>query len=322
MKRLKSLCLLSALLAAPAIAPFGAAGAELGKCQTDYAAARREAAANRKDLLIDFGGSDWCELCRKLELEVFRKREFQEAARRPFVLVRIDSPMEPEKKTRIPAAVAARNAALREEFAVRDYPAVFLATADGKPYARTGYRPGGAKAYLRHLDAMLEKKRKRDELASKAESPDCQGLELARTLDEIIENTHPRLAERYHREDMQRIVKLDADNVAGLKRKYQIRLCAMDAGQAMETCHFREAVTLYNTMVTDLKLAGEELQTVLLLKARAYFFLRNSDAMRGNLNDALKAAPESRRAPRIKADLRRLVSEQAENPAPAPAATP
>ena len=46
--------------------------------ETDFAAARKQAREQKKDLLIDFTGSDWCGWCKRLKEEVFQypKLEF------------------------------------------------------------------------------------------------------------------------------------------------------------------------------------------------------------------------------------------------------
>ena len=51
----------------------------------DFAAAKDLAAKNKKDLLIDFTGSDWCPYCIKLKKEVLSKPEFIAAAPKSFV---------------------------------------------------------------------------------------------------------------------------------------------------------------------------------------------------------------------------------------------
>jgi hypothetical protein len=50
------------------------------------------AKAHGKDLLIDFGGSDWCMPCKWLKDRVLSKPEFIERASGAFVLVDIDLP--------------------------------------------------------------------------------------------------------------------------------------------------------------------------------------------------------------------------------------
>ncbi|GJM20234.1 MAG: hypothetical protein DHS20C15_01490 [Planctomycetota bacterium] len=124
---------------------------------TDMNAARAQAREEGKDLLVDFTGSDWCSACVQLHKEVFSRSEFLEPVQEDFVLVELDFP-EPGGPTykSMPQALHAKNAAEQQAFGVNSFPSVFLMTADGVAYARTGYRQGGAKSYLRHLARLRE----------------------------------------------------------------------------------------------------------------------------------------------------------------------
>ena len=56
----------------------------------DFDEAVKLAKAEKKDLFVDFTGSDWCGWCKKLDAEVFSKEEFLTAAKKSFVLVALD----------------------------------------------------------------------------------------------------------------------------------------------------------------------------------------------------------------------------------------
>ena len=71
MKRLFSSLPLVALLSG-GVALAGGEG-----WSNDYAASCKQAAEAKKDLLIDFTGSDWCGWCIKLNKEVFSHDEFK-----------------------------------------------------------------------------------------------------------------------------------------------------------------------------------------------------------------------------------------------------
>ena len=58
----------------------------------DFKAAKKEAAASGKYILLAFSGSDWCGWCKKLEKEVFSQSEFVRDAQKAFVLTMIDNP--------------------------------------------------------------------------------------------------------------------------------------------------------------------------------------------------------------------------------------
>lgn len=59
---------------------------------TDAAKAQAQAKAEKKLVLLDFTGSDWCGWCIKLNKEVFSKPEFAEYAKKNLVLVEVDFP--------------------------------------------------------------------------------------------------------------------------------------------------------------------------------------------------------------------------------------
>ena len=64
---------------------------------SDFEKAKTTAAAEGKDLLIDFTGSDWCGWCIKLRKEVFDLDAFKAAGPKNFVLVEIDFPQNKSK---------------------------------------------------------------------------------------------------------------------------------------------------------------------------------------------------------------------------------
>ncbi len=112
---------------------------------TDLDAAKKQAAAEKKDILIDFTGSDWCGWCIKLDKEVFSTPEFK--AQKDFVLVSLDFP----RKKEIPAEAKAKNEALMQKWGVQGFPTIILTNAAGEAYAQTGYQDGGPVKYLAHL---------------------------------------------------------------------------------------------------------------------------------------------------------------------------
>jgi thiol-disulfide isomerase/thioredoxin len=88
------------------------------------------------DMLIDFGGSDWCAPCKWLKENILTKPGFNGKAEQFFVRVDIDSlarGLSPERK--------ARYVALQKQYHVGTFPSVFLTTPEGEPYAWTTYIP-------------------------------------------------------------------------------------------------------------------------------------------------------------------------------------
>lgn len=148
----------------------------------DLAAAQTRAAREGHDLLLVFTGSDWCRPCIQLHDEVWSKPAFIEAASRHWELVVIDHP---QGKDVIDAPTRARNEALRTRFAVNSWPTVFLADAEGRPYARTkDYRPGGPSAWLEQLRALQANKALRDGRRKQADA--SEGRARAEQIDAAL----------------------------------------------------------------------------------------------------------------------------------------
>ena len=59
---------------------------------TDFEAAKKQAAAEKKPIMMFFTGSDWCGWCQKLHEDVLDKDEFQAFAKDGVVLLELDFP--------------------------------------------------------------------------------------------------------------------------------------------------------------------------------------------------------------------------------------
>ena len=69
--------------------------------QTDFEVAKKLAAEGKKDLLLDFTGSDWCGWCIKLNKEVFGLEPFKTGTKDKFVLVELDFPQKKELEAKL-----------------------------------------------------------------------------------------------------------------------------------------------------------------------------------------------------------------------------
>lgn len=121
----------------------------------DLQPALQAAAAQGKDVLVDFTGSDWCKWCVRLDEEVFSKSEFLDYARENFVLVKLDFPREGgEAWSAMDPGLRGRNQAESAAFMVSGLPTVLLLSTRGVMYARSGYEAGGADNYVKHLEGL------------------------------------------------------------------------------------------------------------------------------------------------------------------------
>jgi protein disulfide-isomerase len=146
---MKTLC--SLLLACLAFVRLEAAE---GGWTTDFAKALQQAKAEKKLLLLNFTGSDWCGWCIKLNKEVFSQPEFKSYAATNLVLVEVDFP----RKKPQPAALKKANRELANRYKIEGYPTLIVLTSEGRVAGELGYLPGGPKAFLGELDKLKAKK--------------------------------------------------------------------------------------------------------------------------------------------------------------------
>jgi thioredoxin-related protein len=121
---------------------------------SDYDAAVQRATAEKKPLLLDFTGSDWCIWCKRLDAEVFSQRPFIDYARQNLVLVEVDFPATKPQSSQ----EKQRNRQLAHKYSVSGYPTVVLVDAPGHELGRTGYMEGGAKTFVRELKRIAAAK--------------------------------------------------------------------------------------------------------------------------------------------------------------------
>ncbi|HTY87338.1 MAG TPA: thioredoxin family protein [Candidatus Acidoferrum sp.] len=132
-----------------AAAAFWRANASEPVWLTDLPKAQAQAQAEKKMVLLDFTGSDWCGWCMKFKQDVLDTPEFQAYAAKNLVLVELDYP---RKKVQ-PADLKKANAALKGRYDVKGFPTFVVLNSDGKEIGRqVGYAKGGPKAFIAKLE--------------------------------------------------------------------------------------------------------------------------------------------------------------------------
>ncbi|MCF7730512.1 MAG: thioredoxin family protein [Akkermansiaceae bacterium] len=118
----------------------------------DLDKALEQAKKEKKSVLVEFTGSDWCPPCKMMRKDVFSKSEFVDAASKNFILVEIDMPRGDKE-------VAEKNQPTVKKYKVDGFPTVILLDSDGKEFGRF-YASEHPKTedFLKRLDKELEKK--------------------------------------------------------------------------------------------------------------------------------------------------------------------
>ncbi len=181
---------------------------------TDAKAATTQAAAEKKDMLLLFTGSDWCPPCIKLEKQVLGTSDFIEQGQQQFILVKFDFP----QNTELAPELESQNAEWADRFGVEGFPTLVLVDSAQKPYAFTGFRDENPKDYLAHLSELQQVRETRDEFLGKAAA--VAGLERAALLDQALSALDKNIVDVYYQDLVEEIGALDKDDASGLRTKY------------------------------------------------------------------------------------------------------
>jgi hypothetical protein len=90
------------------------------------------------------------------------------------VFLYLDYPHGDEAKAKVVSAEL--NDELAKTYGVEGFPTILLTTADGAPYARMGYEPGGPTGYVAHLNVLADEGKKVKALLAAKEKADVDTL--------------------------------------------------------------------------------------------------------------------------------------------------
>ncbi len=222
----------------------------------DFEAAKKQAAKEKKDILIDFTGSDWCGWCIKLRDEVFSKEHFKKEAPKKFILLEIDFPKD---KSKLTEEIIKQNDLMAKEFKIRGYPTIVLTNAKGEPYASTGYREGGPEKYIEHLNEFHNQNAEFQEIIAKSEKAETNA-EKAKLIDQAVSLLDEETLSKYYGKYQDMIIELDADNSLKLRNKYLFKKELPELFELQDDPE--KFITRADELIKELQLEGEDLEFI------------------------------------------------------------
>ncbi len=261
---------------------------------SDFAAAKKEAAESKKDLLIDFTGSDWCSWCIKLNEEVFSHEPFKAGVKDKFVLVELDYPKDQSK---LSAETIKQNEELKEKYPIEGYPTILLADAEGRPFAITSYQNGGPEAYVKHLDELRAKKTTRDE--SFAAAAKASGVDKAKALLAALEamDLGDAMVLGFYSDVVKQIEVADPKDETGFMKaaaaKARFATFETDLNALGEKEDFDGALALVNKNLKDGGFSTDNTQQIMVIKGMIYAQQKKTDEAIKALDEAKAFAPDS-----------------------------
>jgi tetratricopeptide (TPR) repeat protein len=182
--------------------------------------------------------------------------------------VELDYPT-PAKKKKQSAELQKQNEELLKQYKVQGYPTILVMDAEGKVVAKTGYQQGGPEKYVKHLAKFVEVHG--DVVKMTKELDKAQGLDRAKLLDKLIDGY---IALNNEIDDLpawdKEIVKLDADNKAGLKAKHEFRILMAEFSELKNNRKVAEAKAVADKMLALQGVSGEQQLEVYLALCEMY----------------------------------------------------
>ncbi len=124
--------------------------------KTDLEAAKTEAKRDKKLIVMNFTGSDWCGYCIKMKKDTLDQKAFEDYAAKNVVLVEVDFPMRKAQA----AAQKKANKALEAKYKIEGYPTFLVVDGEGKELARhVGYLQGGPDSFIAFVDGARHKQK-------------------------------------------------------------------------------------------------------------------------------------------------------------------
>ena len=280
---------------------------------TDFAKAKETAVKEKKDLLVNFTGSDWCPHCIKLRDNVFTQKGFLDTIPYKFVLVTLDFPKDDSKQSE---AEKTQNQQLQEQYSVSGFPTIFMMDAQGKPFGmNVGYSNETAEEYAKNLLDQQANRVKRDELMAKAGK--AKGEEKAKLIDEALSLLDEEIVMTYYQDQFPAIIEADKDNKAGLKEKYEGILRAEELAEKINAIlvptqgdgeKMKEAIPKISALMTDKSSNAEKFQ-VLYYRSILKYQTKDTTGAKADLEACLKVATDDEKSEQIKTILTRFFAD-------------
>lgn len=129
-----------ALMIAACCLAAGVIAGEKVEWLTSVPKALEKAKTEKKLVMLEFTGSDWCPPCKALHKNVMTSAEFEEYAAKNLILVELDYPRGKEQSDDLKKS----NKELLKKYGIQGFPTVILLNGEGKELSKdVGY--GGEK---------------------------------------------------------------------------------------------------------------------------------------------------------------------------------
>lgn len=266
----------------------------------------------KRAIMLNFTGTDWCTACIHLRTKILDSAEFDAALGDKLLLVEIDYPRTPELVNKISKEEWQRRENLLVSYRAQGLPYAVLMDEHGYPFATIHGASRTTADYLPRIRQALAIREARDEALSKASH--LSGAERAQALVDAL-NLLPEACRDKYPDLIREITAADPEDKWGY-RKY---LCGTDA-RISQMNDLRELLSQFRgkfqpeQLQTNIELLDEFLsrpnldpdvrQEALRAKADSYAFLRDIPSMVRVMKEAYNVNPDSRLGKKLAENIR------------------
>lgn len=124
--------------------------------KNSFEAAKNQALAENKNIVLVFSGSDWCAPCIKLDKTVWQSAEFKKEAENNWIIYRADFPK--KKVNQLTPALTESNKKIAAQYNASGYfPLVLLLDKSGTVLGVEGYKNISAAEYIQLIHSFEKK---------------------------------------------------------------------------------------------------------------------------------------------------------------------
>jgi thioredoxin-related protein len=266
-----------------------------GGWTNDFEAARKKAAAENKNLLLDFTGSDWCGPCITLKKTILSQDAFKQGVKEHFVLVELDYPRD---KSLLSPETVEQNRKLAERYSIRSFPTVLLVDPEGRPFSQVSLFSGGPEEGVKKVNEALTILRDRDKAFASAEK--LNGPDKAKALFSALEamKLRDQHIATFYGDVVEQIRASDPGDESGvvktLEMKSKMENLLKELKNLGRSSKLEEALALVENALTSGDFEGEMKQQVAYEKVRLLRHLKQDDAAIQAADEAVAIAPDGK----------------------------
>ena len=154
----------------------------------DMDTALAQAKTEKKDIFVDFTGTDWCTACIHLRTKIVESEAFDKAYGSKYILVSVDFPRNPALVAKIPDEEKRRRENLLMSYRIEGLPGVVLMDENGMPYEIINGTRRTPEDYMPLMEAGLQKRAARDAAFAEAAKTVKKFLSVELSMGQMIED--------------------------------------------------------------------------------------------------------------------------------------